>query len=250
MSTLKDDVDLIVLLSGSSGCSLDTSPKKNWVEKSGGLPNYICVVAKGVMKSGKTRSSAIAIAVSRIKVWAAGGDDVDADTRAKAVKALAQWEALKGKNKAKKVVKASVPGTEDSYVMLTNVGSFNTNIVQNAWSNVQQKLRATAREQARAEGKDPYDYDIPYSYIKELWTDFVLVQVGDYDTQSFVKIPYTVDGGEVEFGDPIEVKQAYVEVSSDTMTQNELDLLGDLLKDPEPDTAAGRIALAAKNLGV
>jgi hypothetical protein len=81
----------------SSSASLDESPKHNWVEDAGGLPPYVRKLARGIMKSGKTKSQAIAIAISRIKKWAAGGDDVDADTRAKAAKALAQWEALKAK---------------------------------------------------------------------------------------------------------------------------------------------------------
>lgn len=81
----------------SSSASLDESPNKNWVENNGGLPPYVRKIARGIMKSGKTKSQAIAIAISRIKKWAAGGDDVDPDTRAQAAKALAQWEALKAK---------------------------------------------------------------------------------------------------------------------------------------------------------
>lgn len=83
--------------------TLDRSPKKNWVENAGGLPAYIEKIAKSLHeKRGMTISRAIATAISRIKVWAAGGGGVDADTRAKAAKALAQWEALKGKSKARK----------------------------------------------------------------------------------------------------------------------------------------------------
>lgn len=52
------------------------------------------------MESGKSKSSAIAIAVSRIRVLAAKGN-------AKAVRALAQWEALRAKNRAKSKVAAS-----------------------------------------------------------------------------------------------------------------------------------------------
>ena len=81
----------------SSSASLDESPKHNWVEDAGGLPPYVRKLARGIMKSGKTKSQAIAIAISRIKKWSSGGDSVDADTRAKAAKALAQWEALKAK---------------------------------------------------------------------------------------------------------------------------------------------------------
>ena len=69
----RTDSDLILLLAAAGPCSLDSSPKKNWVEKAGGLPNYICHIAKGVMKTGKSKSQAIAIAVSRVKAWAHGG---------------------------------------------------------------------------------------------------------------------------------------------------------------------------------
>ncbi len=33
----KTDIELVVQL---AGCSLDESPGKNWVERSGGLPEY------------------------------------------------------------------------------------------------------------------------------------------------------------------------------------------------------------------
>lgn len=90
-----------------SSASLDRSPRKNWVENSGELPAYVREIARSIEKTGKTLSQAISIAISRIKVWSAGGDGVTAKTQAKAVKALAQWEALKARNKARKTVKAS-----------------------------------------------------------------------------------------------------------------------------------------------
>jgi len=89
--------DLVLL----AGCTLDEHPgKSNWVQEAGGLPEYICEVARAVKRSGKTTSRAIAIAVGTIKNWAHGKGDVDADTRAKAAKALAQWTAMKAKAKA------------------------------------------------------------------------------------------------------------------------------------------------------
>ncbi len=98
-----DDQALIVAF---AGCSLDESPGKNWVEKQGGLPEYICQVARAIKRSGKSTSQAIAIAVSRIKKWASGVG-VDADTQAKAAKALAEWEKKKAGAK-KDDVKATV----------------------------------------------------------------------------------------------------------------------------------------------
>jgi hypothetical protein len=106
-----EDHELIVVF---AGCSLDEKPGSNWVQDAGGLPDYICRIARAVKKSGHTTSEAISIAVSRIKVWAAG-KGVDKDTQAKAAAALAEWEKLRAKSHAKtaakdaaKDVKASV----------------------------------------------------------------------------------------------------------------------------------------------
>jgi hypothetical protein len=235
----KDDYEMILML--SAGCSLDSSPKKNWVEKSGGLPNYICKIAKAVMRSGKTKSAAIAIAVSRVKKWAAGGGDVDADTKAKAAKALAQWEALKVKNKKNQVVAASYvtsDGEEDTYLMLSYIPSFKTDIVRIAWSARESQARKQWNETHRSEsayGNETVaasDY-YPYRYIKELWTDFILVENEDAgDGPALAKIPYTVHPltKEVEFGEEVEVRQVYVEVD-ETLSETEKGLLLDLLGD-------------------
>lgn len=88
-------------------CSLDRNPgKSNWVEDQGGLPQYICEIARSIhTKRGKSISNAIQIAVGVVKRWAKGVGDVDADTRAKAAKAVAQWEAKKAKARAKRASK-------------------------------------------------------------------------------------------------------------------------------------------------
>jgi hypothetical protein len=92
-----EDNELIVAF---AGCSLDDSPGSNWVEGVGGLPTYICEIARAIKRTGKTTSEAISIAVSRVKVWASG-KGVDKDTQAKAAKAVAEWEAKKAKSHAK-----------------------------------------------------------------------------------------------------------------------------------------------------
>lgn len=85
---------------------LNRSPKKNWVENAGGLPKYIEDIAKALHQDrGMTISRAIATAVNRVKKWASGVGDVNPDTRAKAAKALAEWTALKAKNKVRKAAK-------------------------------------------------------------------------------------------------------------------------------------------------
>lgn len=61
------------------------------------LPYYIQHIANDLKASGKPESEAIAIAVSTVKRWAAGGGKVHPDTRAAAQKALAEWDALKSR---------------------------------------------------------------------------------------------------------------------------------------------------------
>lgn len=85
-----------------AGCSLAKTPgKDNWVDEQGGLPEYICKIARSIhQKRGMPISQAIAIAVGTVKRWARGGGDVDADTRAKAAAAVASWEKKKAAAKA------------------------------------------------------------------------------------------------------------------------------------------------------
>lgn len=86
---------------------LDRSPKENWVDQVGGLPSFIERIAKHLhADEGMTISRAIATAVSRCKVWAAGGGGVKPETRAKAAKAIAEWERKKAKAHMQKVAKA------------------------------------------------------------------------------------------------------------------------------------------------
>lgn len=91
-------IDLAGVCTGPGPC--DTTPfsastTDNWVARAGGLPLYIRAIAKALVRSGHSESAAIQIAVNRVKVWAAGGDNVTAATRARAVAALAEWERKK-----------------------------------------------------------------------------------------------------------------------------------------------------------
>lgn len=71
------------------------STTDNWVARVGGLPLYMRTVAKALVRAGHSESDAIATAVATMKRWAAGGGKVTAATRARAAKALAEWEAKK-----------------------------------------------------------------------------------------------------------------------------------------------------------
>jgi len=229
------DTDLVILLS-AGGCSLATTAKKdNWVDHAGSLPDYICKIAKAVKRDGKSTSAAIAIAVSRVKKWAAGGDDVDADTRAKAAKAVAQWEALKAKAKGGGVVKAS-RNDGSTFIALSNIPSYNMNLIRTAWE-VRERSRRKAWEAANPRTYSdsmeavPASY-YPYRYIRETWTDFLIVENEDGASKEgsfLIKVPFTVDKKtfEVTFGEETAVKQVYKDVDI-KLTANEQNLLSDL----------------------
>lgn len=90
--------------------NLDRSPKENWVEQAGGLPDYIERIAKHLhYEEGMTISRAIATAVNVVKRMCASGDTnwpgiqhVAPKSQAQACKAVAEWEAMKAKSKGKK----------------------------------------------------------------------------------------------------------------------------------------------------
>ncbi len=192
------------------------------VQEAGGLPEYICQVARAVKRSGKSTSQAIAIAVSRIKRWAAGGDDVDADTRAKAAKALAQWEKLKAKSGKGKTMKASHTGAD--VLILAKTQSYNLDLVKTAFAKQQREAHRAWRA-ANPNG----DYELSPSRfsVREQWTDFLVVSDGYGEERQLYKVPYTVGVDlDVTFGDPAEVKTEYVAVK-------ESDLVGDDLSDAQ-----------------
>lgn len=211
----RDELDLIVSL---AGCTLNEKPGKNWVEKEGGLPDYICRIARAIKKTGKSTEQAIAIAVSRVKKWAAGGDDVDADTRAKAAKALAQWEKLKAKAKSDNKVKAS--NTDGDIICLAK-NDFNVDLVRREFERQSRK----ARDEWRASNPNAhYDAGPPYMYVKEQWTSFLIVADDGYRRSGkMFKVPYTVDAKQqVKFSDPVEVTTKYVVVADGDMAGDDI----------------------------
>lgn len=220
----KEDYALIQLtaIELTSSASLDRSPKKNWVENAGNLPPYIRKLARAIEKDGHDLSSAIAIAIGRVKDWAKGGDGVDADTQGKATKALAQWEALKAKNAAKKV---TLSHREDGsgYLMLSNIASFNTEMVRRAWNAQESEKRKAYRAANPSLSSDNMEA-VPYTWIRELWTNFIIVEVEDRAGMDFQKIPYTVKGEVVTFGEPEKVEQVWKDAKG-TISQTEKNLL-------------------------
>jgi hypothetical protein len=222
-----DDQELILALASSSA-SLADSPgdQDNWIERAGPggrggeLPPYVRKLARGIMKSGKSKSQAIAIAISRIKRWAAGGEDVNADTRAKAAKALAEWESLKSKSKKNKLVKLS--RDEGGYYAEAQAG-FNTDIVNQAWYALCDELRKEYSEYD--DSRNPEMLSAPAPYIQELWTTFIIVRCPRQGTSPILlKVPYRVAGLDVLFGEPVVVKATFEEVETE-YTHNERVLL-------------------------
>lgn len=86
----------------------DVAELANWVEKAGGLPEYIKRIAKHLEKKpGFDKSRAIATAVNAAKRMCATGDlnfpgvqQVNAGSRAEACAAVADWERKKAQSKA------------------------------------------------------------------------------------------------------------------------------------------------------
>ena len=103
LSLSADEAPLVLDLAATSRGRLERSPGKNdnWIEANGKLPRYIEEIAVALHeKRGMSISHAIATAVGRVKRWAATSKDPA--TKAKAVKAVAQWEALRAKAAAKR----------------------------------------------------------------------------------------------------------------------------------------------------
>jgi hypothetical protein len=79
----------------------------NWIERQGGLPNYIERIAVHLHAKGMPISQAIATAVNAAKKMCATGDvnwpgvqQVNPGSRAQACAAVAKWESMKAAAKA------------------------------------------------------------------------------------------------------------------------------------------------------
>lgn len=101
--------------------------------------------------------------------------------------------------------------------------SFNVDGVRNAWETRNRALRKAARDARLAAGESWQSVDDDatemYSYVKEVWSDFVIVDSeGTRKSNQYWKIPYTVDEKTqaVSFGTPQAVKQEYVALSQES----------------------------------
>lgn len=219
MSNELEDLELIYALSRAHSLA-DVPGKNNWIEKTSdeGLPDYISRIAKALIRSGKSKSTAIAIAISRVKTWAAGGDNVNADTRAKAAEALAAWEKLKASNKArmasKKVAMSNPFGQLEAvmspYELLSLSVSYSLDGVKLAFEKMIREARQARRA---ATGKYGTDNPMDYLYVREVWTNYLIASSDYGNSKELYRYDYSVGkDGEVSFSDPVEVKVKYVTV--------------------------------------
>jgi hypothetical protein len=211
------ELELIYALSRANSLA-EVPGKNNWIEKTSddGLPDYIGRIAKALIRSGKSKSTAIAIAISRVKAWAAGGDDVNADTKAKAAAALAQWEKLKASNKGRskqmgltnsagKLIQQTAP-----YELLALSVSYSMDSIRQQFDKQVREARAARRKTTGySYGDDPLEY----LWVKEVWTDYVIAKGDHGEGAKCYRINYTVDkNGQATFDEPQEVKVKYVTV--------------------------------------
>jgi hypothetical protein len=187
-----------------AGCTLAKKPgKNNWLEEDavGGLPDYICRIARAINRDdpSKSISSVIAIAVGRVKTWARGGGSVNADTKAKAAKALAEWETKKKAAKANNKGKGKMKLSSEQEITLFLAKSYNVDDIRN-------KYRETSSNPGT------------HVYVREMWSDHMIVSEEDESSLNYeskiYKVPYTVDkDGSPTFGQKVEMKMAYVPLS-------------------------------------
>jgi phage head maturation protease len=184
-----------------SSATLNRSPRKNWVENTGELPPYVREIARSIHnKRGIPLSQAIPIAIAQIKKWARGGDDVNADTRAKATKALAQWEKLKARNAARRKSSTYDPTLEVG----PDAGSQRPQVIE---STLYPFLPGTAeelREKLTAAAVKTLDASDGRVQVAGTWPDRVVVTCYAADVgggaQSY-EIPYVLKSGEPLLGD-------------------------------------------------
>jgi hypothetical protein len=173
--------------------SLNRSPKKNWVERAGQLPAYIQHIAKDISEQqGVPLERAIPMAIAAVKRWASGGGGVNADTRAKAAKAVAEWEALKARSHARSAAGGAGKSVEEEIVE-----SIRYPYLPGTYEELRDQIREEAAKAlggAEAEGA-------AYVEVIGTWPDravvsaYTLDEEGKRQAQTF-ELAYSVDCGD------------------------------------------------------
>jgi hypothetical protein len=139
---------------------------KNWVTETrpgntGELPAYIQNIRNAIMRHQPDESRATAIAIGVVQNWASGRGGVKAEVKAAAAKALAEWEALRAKNAARKGAKdavreavtagCTVPGVDSDLGLFEDADTSKLGIRQSRFRDG--KFTAALRKRVAAKGK-------------------------------------------------------------------------------------------------
>ncbi len=166
--------------------SRNVSPRENWVEQEDANDDFFRAVRNALERRGMTLDKASEVARGTIRRWATGGGDVKADTRAKAVASMAQWEAARVRAKAR-------PNKGEGKMHDAMPGSFEA---------LRDALRIAAQERF---GKQPTGADAGYSKgeepecyvgIEATYPDHLIVSIENYrqsgESRKTYRVPYTV----------------------------------------------------------
>ena len=221
--------------------------RQNWVDKAGGLPKYIRMVAHALIRKGMAESRAIATAVNTMKRWAAGGGNVSAKVQAAAVKAVAEWEAKKRAGDARKSAHVATEHKADEWnpwlekgqyasVKQVSPTSFKDNPrVEGTYEQLLETVRSAVVDAlmdtytGTADKDDDHAGKWSHISIDGTWDDRVLATCikwsdgGDQDKESYEMNYVIAEDGEVTLSEPVPVNLVMVAESVD----------GDMAADPE-----------------
>lgn len=193
---------------------LNRSPRKNWVENAGELPAYIQHIARDIHEQkGLPLSAAIPTAIAAVKRWAAGGGNVNADTRAKAAQAVAEWEALKAKSHARSAARSDAHATKSLPATLDDVLD-GWDPAPEAFAGTFEELRDLLAAKAAEALDDGPDGDGDGEFLVDVigtWPDrfiatrFPMDGMAGKAAESF-EFGYTADSAGVHLGDPEPVE--------------------------------------------
>jgi hypothetical protein len=197
----------------------DTAPLgngDNWVTQGGGLDPFLRAIAHSLIRNGHSKSQAIALAIGSVRRWAAGGGNVTPKTRAKAVKALASWEALKAKAKAKPNVKSDGDSYERQVEEVSGTAD-RKSIDVPFFQGSNEELRALIQSALTASVKSgEFEGD---AVIVATYDAYAIVSVysGIGNTAYKVDFDYDPDSGVVELGQvqPVRINAATVDAGDD-----------------------------------
>lgn len=206
--------------------------RQNWVDKAGGLPKYIRMVAHALIRKGMGESRAIATAVNTIKRWARGGNNVTPKVQAAAAAALAEWEAKKKGTSGKKGYDPMLEGgvkpqtAVKRYPRLPGSDEERRDALEAA---VNEALHESGVEHGDS-GPETRPTDC-HVMIEATFPDRVIatrMKYGPVDERETFEIPYVEHDGIVLLGEPVPVELQMVAVSVDTGEPDDTPL-GDVL---------------------